>query len=70
MCVCARGWRRGEWVPKVCIKYLSSYYATRFGVGTKFCGIDDVKLYANSSHLEIFTRFILYIILKNMPELT
>ena len=62
VCVC---WRRDEG----CIKYLSAYVATRFGVRTKFCGIDDVKQYANPSHLEISTRFILYTILKNMPKL-
>ena len=45
-------------------------HATRFGVRTKFCGIDDVKYYANPSHFGIFTRFILnIIILRNMPEL-
>ena len=53
VCVRARALEKRRGLPRTCIKYLSFYYATRFGVGTKFCSIDDVKQYGNMQILVI-----------------
>ena len=50
-------------------KFYSILFYSYFGVGTNFCGIDDVKHFANYRQSRDSTRVILYIInLKHVTD--